>query len=108
MVLKAGLELLAVLGIQTQGAQGRAHGRGHPDGRGSPDRQGADGLDDVVIIPSFQIELFRGQTPLVQQLDLIHIPTNAAIGDHLYSGFQFSVFGFYPPFLKGGRGDYEA
>ncbi len=91
---KAGQKIARVLGVQVQSAQGRAHGCGYPDGRGAPDRQGADGLDDLVIILDFQIELFRRQTPLVQQPDLIHIPTDAAIGDHFYSGFRFFVFGF--------------
>ncbi len=90
--LKASLELPGVGGIQVQSPQRRPHGGGHPDGRGPPDGQGADGFDDLVIILDFQIELFGGQTPLIQKLDLIHIPTNAAIGDHLDSGFQFSVF----------------
>jgi hypothetical protein len=48
-----------------------------------------------VIILDLQVELFCGQTPLVQQPDLIHIPTDAAIRDHLNSvfGFWFFVFG---------------
>jgi hypothetical protein len=88
--LKARLELARVLGIEVQGSQGRAHGRRHPDGRGAANSQGADCFDDVVIIPGLYIELFRRQAPLVQQLDLIHIPTDAAIGDHFFSGFRFS------------------
>jgi hypothetical protein len=38
-----------------------------------------------MIILDLQVQLFRGQTPLIEQLDLIHIPTDAAIGDHVRS-----------------------
>ena len=49
-----------VIGLDLQGPQGRAHGRGHPDGRRPPDGQRPDGLDDLAIIPDLQINLFRG------------------------------------------------
>jgi hypothetical protein len=38
-----------------------------------------------VIIGDLQVDLLPGQLTLIQELDLVDIPTDAAVGDHLLS-----------------------
>ena len=90
--LEAPQELGHILGMDLEGPQGGAHGGGHPDGRRPPDGQGADGLDHLMIIPDLQIDFFPGEAALVQEPDLVDIPADAAVGDHIK--ILFSVFGF--------------
>jgi hypothetical protein len=42
-----------------------------------------------VIIPDLQIDLFPGEAALVQQLNLVDIPADAAVWDHI--NILFSV-----------------
>jgi hypothetical protein len=58
-----------------------------------------------VIIPDLQIDLFPGEAALVQQLNLVDIPADAAVWDHI--NILFSVFCFrLKPRMGRGRGGF--